>query len=153
MNFDLIKFQVATESEFNFVQDNHSRSAHGVLRGLHYQIKNAQGKLVQVIDGSVFDVTVDIRRSSPNFGKWFGVELSAKNRRQLWIPPGFAHGFLATSKSADFLYKTTEYYSPDFERCILWNDPEINIGWPLHGEPLVSEKDALGKFLSQAECY
>jgi dTDP-4-dehydrorhamnose 3,5-epimerase len=152
-NFNLLEFQKITKSEVNFVQDNHSRSAQGVLRGLHYQIQNAQGKLVQVIDGSVFDVTVDMRRSSPNFGKWFGVELSASNRRQLWIPPGFAHGFLVTSPSADFLYKTTDYYSPEHERCVLWNDPAMGIDWPLISDPLVSAKDAAGKLLADAESY
>lgn len=152
-NFNLAEFQKATHSKFNFVQDNHSRSSQGVLRGLHYQIKNAQGKLVQVIDGSVFDVTVDMRRSSPNFGKWFGVELSATNRRQLWVPPGFAHGFLVTSPSADFLYKTTDYYSPEHERCVRWNDPAIGIQWPLTHDPLVSAKDAAGQLLAEAECY
>jgi len=152
-NFNLLEIQKITKSEVNFVQDNHSRSAQGVLRGLHYQIQNAQGKLVQVIDGSVFDVTVDMRRSSPNYGKWFGVELSASNRRQLWIPPGFAHGFLVTSPSADFLYKTTDYYSPEHERCVLWNDPAMGIDWPLISDPLVSAKDAAGKLLADAECY
>jgi dTDP-4-dehydrorhamnose 3,5-epimerase len=152
-NFNLLEFQKITNFEENFVQDNHSRSAQGVLRGLHYQIQNAQGKLVQVIDGSVFDVTVDMRRSSPNFGKWFGVELSASNRQQLWIPPGFAHGFLVTSPSADFLYKTTDYYSPEHERCVLWNDPAMGIDWPLISDPLVSAKDAAGKLLADAESY
>ncbi|MDO9145869.1 MULTISPECIES: dTDP-4-dehydrorhamnose 3,5-epimerase [Comamonadaceae] len=153
LSFNLSEFQKITNSDFRFVQDNHSRSVQGVLRGLHYQIQNAQGKLVQVIDGAVFDVTVDIRPSSPNFGKWFGVELSSENRRQLWIPPGFAHGFLVMSASADFLYKTTDYYSPEHERCIYWNDPTIGIKWPLQNEPLVSSKDAVGKLLSEAECY
>lgn len=153
LSFDLSEFQKITNSNFRFVQDNHSRSVRGVLRGLHYQIQHAQGKLVQVIDGAVFDVTVDIRRSSPNFGKWFGVELSAENHRQLWIPPGFAHGFLVMSASADFLYKTTDYYSPEHEHCIYWNDPTIGIKWPLQNDPVVSSKDAVGKLLSEAECY
>lgn len=123
LNFDLRAFHAATKTDFLFVQDNHSRSRRGVLRGLHYQIQHPQGKLVQVMQGSVFDVTVDLRKSSPYFGKWFGVELSSTNCRQLWIPPGFAHGFLVLSESADFLYKTTEYYAPIHERCIVWNDP------------------------------
>jgi dTDP-4-dehydrorhamnose 3,5-epimerase len=127
-----------------FVQDNHSRSSKNVLRGLHYQISHAQGKLVRVVRGSVFDVAVDLRRSSSSFGQWVGVELSEKNHRQLWIPKGFAHGFLVLSESADFLYKTTDYYSPSHERCLLWNDKDINIDWPLKDDPLLSEKDKKG---------
>jgi dTDP-4-dehydrorhamnose 3,5-epimerase len=153
MSFDLRAFHQATKTDFRFVQDNHSRSSRGVLRGLHYQIQHAQGKLVQVITGAVFDVAVDLRKSSANFGKWSGLELSAENRRQLWIPPGFAHGFLVLSDSAEFLYKTTDYYSPEYERCLAWNDPTIGIDWPLHGEPVVSAKDATGKRLADAECF
>lgn len=136
-----------------FVQDNHSRSAKGVLRGLHYQIEHAQGKLVRVVEGEVFDVAVDVRKSSPNFGKWVGVRLSAENKRQLWVPAGFAHGFVVLSESADFLYKTTDYWYPEFERSIVWNDPEIGIEWPIDGEPLVAAKDGAGKRLSEAELY
>lgn len=153
LSFDLSEFRKITDLEIRFVQDNQSRSVHGVLRGLHYQIKNPQGKLVQVIDGAVFDVTVDIRRTSSNFGKWFGVVLSAENRRQLWIPPGFAHGFLVTSESADVLYKTTDYYSPEYERSLYWNDPAIGIKWPFQKDIVVSPKDEVGQLLSEAECY
>ncbi|RQV18479.1 dTDP-4-dehydrorhamnose 3,5-epimerase [Burkholderia cenocepacia] len=136
-----------------FVQDNHSRSMKGVLRGLHYQVQHAQGKLVRVVEGEVFDVVVDIRRSSPNFGKWAGVTLSADNHRQLWVPPGFAHGFVVVSEAAQFLYKTTDYWFPEHERCIVWNDAEIGIKWPIDGEPLLAAKDAAGKCLSEAEVY
>jgi dTDP-4-dehydrorhamnose 3,5-epimerase len=136
-----------------FVQDNHSRSARGVLRGLHYQIQHAQGKLVRVVEGEVFDVAVDVRKSSPNFGKWVGVHLSAENKRQLWVPAGFAHGFVVLSDSAEFLYKTTDYWYPEFERSIVWNDPEIGVEWPIDGEPLVAAKDAAGKRLSEAEVF
>jgi len=136
-----------------FVQDNHSRSSRGVLRGLHYQIEQPQGKLVRVVNGAVFDVAVDLRRSSPTFGRWVGFELSAENNLQLWVPPGFAHGFLVISESADFLYKTTDYYAPQHERCILWNDPAIGIRWPLDREPSLSGKDQQGCPLSQAELY
>jgi dTDP-4-dehydrorhamnose 3,5-epimerase len=134
-----------------FVQDNHSRSGKGVLRGLHYQLKLPQGKLVRVIEGSVFDVAVDIRRSSPNFGKWAGVELSAENRRTLWVPPGFAHGFLVLSDSCEFLYKATDYYAPEFERAILWNDPALGIAWPVTAAPILSTKDASAPRLQDAE--
>lgn len=144
-------FAQSTGLILNFVQDNHSRSAKGVLRGLHYQIKRPQGKLVRVVRGSVFDVAVDLRRSSPTFGCWVGVELSENNHRQLWVPPGFAHGFVVTSESADFLYKTTDYYAPEHERCIAWNDPAIGILWPLDGAPALSVKDRLGVSLAQAE--
>jgi len=137
----------------SFVQDNHSRSARGVLRGLHYQIHQPQGKLVRVIAGEVFDVCVDMRRSSPTFGKAVCVTLSADNHRQLWIPPGFAHGFLVTSESADFVYKTTDYYAPEHERSVLWNDAVLAIPWPLQGEPLLSAKDKAGTPLAQAETY
>jgi dTDP-4-dehydrorhamnose 3,5-epimerase len=136
-----------------FVQDNHSRSTQGVLRGLHYQIQHPQGKLVRVVRGRVFDVVVDIRRSSTRFGRWVGVELSEKNCRQLWVPPGFAHGFLVLSDSADFLYKTTDYWYPEHERCICWNDPTIDIDWPLKGEPTLSSKDMLGRNIVDSEVF
>jgi dTDP-4-dehydrorhamnose 3,5-epimerase len=133
-----------------FVQDNYSRSSQGTLRGLHFQEPQAQGKLVQVVAGAVFDVAVDVRRGSPTFGKWVGVELSADNRRQLWVPPGFAHGFCVTSESADFQYKCTALYAPQNERAILWNDPELGIAWPLSGEPKLSAKDAAAPRLKDA---
>ncbi|MBC7413350.1 MAG: dTDP-4-dehydrorhamnose 3,5-epimerase [Herminiimonas sp.] len=136
-----------------FVQDNHSKSARGVLRGLHYQIRQPQGKLVRVIAGEVFDVAVDVRVSSPNFGKWEGMRLSAENCRQAWIPPGFAHGFVVLSETAEFLYKTTDYWAPEHERCIAWNDSAIGIEWPLDGAPLLSAKDQLGKLLADAETF
>jgi len=140
--------------DVRFVQDNHSRSARRVLRGLHYQIRQAQGKLVRVIAGEVFDVAVDIRRASPTFGQWVGVRLSAENKQQLWVPPGFAHGFLCLSESAEFLYKTTDYYAPTEERCIIWNDPDLAIDWPLTEEqPLLSGKDEQGIPLRQAEVF
>ncbi|MFO7646044.1 MAG: dTDP-4-dehydrorhamnose 3,5-epimerase [Desulfosarcina sp.] len=143
----------ATGVDTPFVQDNHSRSARNVLRGMHYQIKKPQGKLVRVIRGAVFDVAVDIRKTSPTFGRWVGVELTEKNHRQFWIPPGFAHGFLVLSDSADFLYKTTEYYAPEFERCILWNDETLDIRWPVQGEPVLSNKDREGLPFEQAEVF
>lgn len=146
-------FAEATGLRLNFVQDNHSRSAQGVLRGLHYQIQQPQGKLVRVVRGSVFDVAVDVRRSSPNFSRWVGVELSEENRRQLWIPPGFAHGFLVTSESAEFLYKTTDYYAPEHERCIAWNDVAVGIQWPLTGEPQLSARDKAGQPLPLVEVF
>lgn len=136
-----------------FVQDNHSRSVRNVLRGLHYQIKQPQGKLVRVIGGEVFDVAVDIRRSSPYFGKWVGFGLSAENKRIAWIPPGFAHGFLVLSDDVEFLYKTTDYWASEHERCIIWNDPDLAINWPLSGEPVLSAKDRLGLTLKSAELY
>jgi dTDP-4-dehydrorhamnose 3,5-epimerase len=136
-----------------FVQDNHSRSRRGVLRGLHYQIEHAQGKLVRAVIGEVFDVVVDLRRSSPTFGRHVAVMLSAENQRMLWVPPGFAHGFVVVSESADFLYKTTDYWFPEHERTLLWNDPALGIAWPLAGEPLVAAKDAAGVPLAQAEAY
>jgi dTDP-4-dehydrorhamnose 3,5-epimerase len=136
-----------------FVQDNHSRSRRNVLRGMHYQISNPQGKLVRVVAGEVFDVAVDIRRSSPTFGKWVGVHLSEENKRMLWLPTGFAHGFLVLSESADFLYKTTSFYAPEYERTILWNDKDLGIRWPLAGEVLVSAKDRLGVPLCEAEIF
>lgn len=151
-SFNQKAFNAATGLALDFVQDNHSRSARGVLRGLHYQIRQPQGKLVRVVRGAVFDVAVDIRKSSPTFGQWVGVELTEHNQRQLWVPPGLAHGFMVTSESADFLYKTTDYYAPEHERCLLWNDPAIGIEWPLEGiEPQLSAKDRLGKFLADAE--
>jgi len=137
----------------DFVQDNHSRSVRNVLRGLHYQIKQPQGKLVRVIQGEVFDVAVDIRRSSPHFGKWVGFKLSAENKRVAWIPSGFAHGFLVLSEVAEFLYKATDYWAPEHERCINWNDPELGINWPLKGEPTLSSKDRLGQALKDAELF
>lgn len=146
-------FQALTSLTVSFVQDNHSRSSCNVLRGLHYQIQQAQGKLVRVVSGRVFDVAVDIRRSSPSFGKWVGEYLSAENKRQLWIPPGFAHGFLVVSDAAEFLYKTTDYYAPEHERCICWNDPDLAIDWPVKDAPLVSAKDEQGVLLKDAEVF
>ncbi len=137
----------------HFVQDNHSRSQRNVLRGLHYQIHQPQGKLVRVVRGTVFDVAVDLRRGSPSFGKWVGAELSAENKRLIWLPPGMAHGFVALSDSADFLYKATDYYAPQFERAILWNDPDLGIAWPLAGEPVLSAKDAAGLPFREAEVF
>jgi dTDP-4-dehydrorhamnose 3,5-epimerase len=139
---------------FEFIQDNHSKSCQGVLRGLHYQIKQPQGKLLHVIVGEIFDVTLDLRRRSPTFGKWFGTYLSAENKQMLWIPPGFAHGFYVTSPQAEILYKATDYYAPQWERTILWNDPEINIQWPIRNDLLIlSPKDAAGSLFSAAEVY
>jgi len=152
-SFNALEFAEQVEAGVVFVQDNHSRSARGVLRGLHYQIENAQGKLVRVVEGEVFDVAVDIRKSSPNFGKWVGVNLSEKNHRQLWVPAGFAHGFVVLSESAQFLYKTTDYWYQAHERSIVWNDPEIGIDWPIDFEPLLAAKDAAGKHLSEADCF
>ena len=136
-----------------FVQDNHSRSARGVLRGIHYQIQQAQGKLVRVVAGEVFDVAVDLRRSSPTFGKWVGEYLSADNFKQLWIPEGFGHGFVVLSESAEFLYRTTDFWAPENERCIIWNDPELDISWPIDFAPVLSEKDVKGLLLKDAEVY
>ena len=136
-----------------FVQDNHSKSAKNVLRGLHYQIKQPQGKLVRVVVGEVFDVAVDLRRGSPNFGAWVGIHLSAENKRQFWVPPGFAHGFLVLSAAAEFLYKTTDYYAPEYERSLLWNDPELEIDWPLEGDPILSMKDQAGVRFKDAEVF
>ena len=155
-SFNARDFRDATGLDVDFVQDNHSRSARGVLRGLHYQIEQAQGKLVRVVRGSVFDVAVDLRKTSPTFGQWVGAELSEDNQRQMWIPPGFAHGFLVTSDSADFLYKTTDYYAPQFERSLAWNDPTVSVEWPLHlldGAPLLSAKDVVGKALADCEVF
>ena len=152
-SFNQQAFDEATGTHHQFVQDNHSRSARGVLRGLHYQLPpHAQGKLVRVTRGRVWDVAVDIRQGSPTFGQWVGEELSEDNQHQLWIPPGLAHGFLVLSDTADFLYKTTTYYAPQAERCILWNDPQLAIAWPdVVGEPLLSPKDAQGLLLAEAE--
>jgi dTDP-4-dehydrorhamnose 3,5-epimerase len=152
-SFNQQRFEQLTGLAPNFVQDNHSRSARGVLRGLHYQVRQPQGKLVRVIAGEVFDVCVDLRRSSPTFGRSVSLLLSAENHQQLWIPPGFAHGFLVTSESADFVYKTTDYYAPEFERALLWNDPALDIAWPLADMPILSAKDSAGLLLSQAETY
>jgi len=153
-SFNQRAFNEATGTDHAFVQDNHSRSAKGVLRGLHYQIEQAQGKLVRVVQGAVFDVAVDIRKSSPTFGQWVGAELSADNHRQLWVPPGFAHGFLVLSESAEFLYKTTDYYAPAHECCIAWNDPDLAITWPDIGmAPLLSAKDSQGQALTSAPTY
>ena len=146
-------FNECTGLNIHFVQDNHSRSAKHVLRGLHYQIQQPQGKLVRVILGSVYDVAVDIRRSSPTFGKWTANMLSAENKHTLWIPAGFAHGFLVISDYAEFLYKTTNYWSPSFERCILWNDSELDISWPLQGQPALSDKDRNGSLFKAAEVF
>ncbi|RQH08337.1 dTDP-4-dehydrorhamnose 3,5-epimerase [Paraburkholderia dinghuensis] len=152
-SFNATEFAEAVGEPVEFVQDNHSLSSKGVLRGLHYQIEHAQGKLVRVIAGEVFDVAVDIRASSPNFGKWTGVRLSAENKRQLWIPGGFAHGFVVLSETAEFLYKTTDYWFPQHERTLLWNDPAIGIQWPIDAEPSLAEKDAAGKRLAEAETF
>jgi dTDP-4-dehydrorhamnose 3,5-epimerase len=143
----------ASGLDADFVQDNHSHSGRGVLRGLHYQIEHAQGKFVRVVDGEVFDVAVDLRRSSSTFGRWVGVTLSAQNKRALWVPPGFAHGFVVVSETADFLYKTTDYWYPAHERTLLWNDPALAIAWPLAGPPTVAAKDAAGIPLAAAETY
>ena len=150
-SFNQRAFNAATGTDLGFVQDNHSRSEKGVLRGMHYQLGNPQGKLVRVVRGSVFDVAVDIRPASPTFGKWFGIELSEHDNRQLWVPPGLAHGFLVLSESADFLYKTTDYYAPELERCIAWNDPELAIEWPLERPPKLSVKDISGVAFNRAE--
>jgi dTDP-4-dehydrorhamnose 3,5-epimerase len=155
-SFNQSAFERATGVALPFVQDNHSRSARGVLRGLHYQIRQPQGKLVRVVSGRVFDVAVDMRRSSPRLGQWVGVELSAANQRQLWVPPGFAHGFLVLSEQADFLYKTTDYYAPQFERALAWNDARVGVEWPLAelGEaPTLSTKDAAAPQWSDAELF
>jgi dTDP-4-dehydrorhamnose 3,5-epimerase len=137
----------------HFVQDNHSRSAKNILRGLHYQIQQPQGKLVRVVVGSVFDVAVDLRKSSNTFGQWIGTYLTAENKRQLWIPKGFAHGFVVLSEYAEFLYKTTNYYAPQYERTVIWNDPDLAIAWPIQEEPILSAKDKSGKLLRDAEVY
>lgn len=153
-SFNQCAFREASGLMVDFVQDNHSKSARHVLRGLHYQIKQPQGKLVRVVAGEVFDVAVDIRRSSPTFGRWVGEVLSADNKKQLWLPPGMAHGFVVLSESAEFLYKTTDYWAPEHERCIAWNDPTLAIKWPaLNGAPLLSAKDANGQWFVEAEVF
>ena len=154
-SFNQKNFSRETGLDVKFVQDNHSRSAKGVLRGLHYQVRQPQGKLVRVVRGAVFDVSVDIRKSSPTFGRWIGMELSEDNYRQLWVPPGFAHGFYVLSESADFLYKTTDYYIPEFERSLLWNDLDIGISWPIEAgaQPAISAKDSSAARLADAEVF
>ncbi len=152
-SFNAAAFEAATGLKRQFVQDNHSKSRRGVLRGLHYQIRQPQGKLVRVVQGEVFDVAVDLRRSSPSFGRWAGTHLSAENKRQLWIPEGFAHGFVVLSETAEFLYKTTDYYAPEHERSLLWNDPELGIQWPFDEAPQLSAKDQAGKLLRDAELF
>jgi dTDP-4-dehydrorhamnose 3,5-epimerase len=151
-SFNQAAFEAAIGRTVSFVQDNHSRSVRGVLRGLHYQIQHPQGKLVRVVQGEVYDVAVDMRKSSPTFGHWVGVTLSAENKRQLWIPEGFAHGFVVTSDTAEFLYKTTDYWHPEFERSLAWNDPELGISWPVE-QPALSAKDKEGRLLAQADVY
>jgi dTDP-4-dehydrorhamnose 3,5-epimerase len=150
-SFNQRDFNAATGTDLSFVQDNHSRSEKGVLRGLHYQQGQPQGKLVRVVRGAVYDVAVDIRPASPTFGKWFGLELNEHDNRQLWVPPGLAHGFLVLSDSADFLYKTTDYYAPAMERCIAWNDPTLAIDWPIDGAPTLSAKDKVGSAFKTAD--
>ncbi|MHC6223429.1 dTDP-4-dehydrorhamnose 3,5-epimerase [Pseudomonas sp. X10] len=152
-SFNARDFETQTGVTTAFVQDNHSRSQRGVLRGLHYQVENAQGKLVRVVQGEVLDVAVDIRRSSPSFGQWAAISLSADNHHQLWIPPGFAHGFLVLSETAEFLYKTTDYYNPSAERCIRWDDPDLAIDWQSQATPLLSAKDQAGQWLRDAELF
>ncbi|MBP6277970.1 MAG: dTDP-4-dehydrorhamnose 3,5-epimerase [Limnohabitans sp.] len=152
-SFNARDFAQATGLEVSFVQDNHSKSAKGVLRGLHYQIQHPQGKLVRVVQGEVFDVVVDLRRSSATFGQWSGAHLSADNHRQLWVPPGFAHGFVVLSESAEFLYKTTDYWFPEHERSLLWNDPAVGIDWPIDFVPQLAAKDLAGKLLREAEVF
>lgn len=152
-SFNQARFEEAIGKPVQFVQDNHSRSVKNVLRGLHYQIQQPQGKLVRVVQGEVFDVAVDLRRSSKTFGHWVGEILSAENKRQLWIPEGFSHGFVVMSETAEFLYKTTDYYAPAYERCIVWNDPAIGINWPISLQPQLSAKDQAGLLLEQAEVF
>jgi dTDP-4-dehydrorhamnose 3,5-epimerase len=152
-SFNQAAFEQVIGKSVSFVQDNHSRSVKNVLRGMHYQIQNPQGKLVRVVKGEVFDVVVDLRESSSTFGKWVGAHLSAYNNQQLWVPEGFAHGFLVLSDMAEFLYKTTDYYAPEFERSLAWNDPEIRIDWPIQTNPTLSAKDQVAKKLSEAELF
>ena len=152
-SFNQQQFETAIARTIHFVQDNHSRSAQHVLRGLHYQIQHPQGKLVRVVQGSVFDVSVDIRKSSPTFGQWVGEILSGENKKQLWIPEGFAHGFLVLSETAEFLYKTTDYWAPEFERTLRWNDQTLAIQWPINASPILSAKDQAGPLLPQAELF
>jgi dTDP-4-dehydrorhamnose 3,5-epimerase len=152
-SFNQRRFEAAIGRSVTFVQDNHSRSAQNVLRGLHYQIQHAQGKLVRVVQGEVFDVAVDMRKSSPTYGQWVGEILSSENKKQLWVPEGFAHGFVTLSGTAEFLYKTTDYWMPEFERCVRWNDPDIGIEWPFTSTPTVSAKDAVGNEFASAESF
>jgi dTDP-4-dehydrorhamnose 3,5-epimerase len=156
-SFNQRNFNELTKTNYNFVQDNHSKSSKGVLRGLHYQLQQTQGKLVRATQGEVFDVALDIRKSSPTFGKWFGTILSAENKLQLWVPPGFAHGFIVLSETAEFLYKTTDFYAPEYEKCIIWNDPNLGVDWKISGlnisEPLLSEKDKKGVLFKDAEVF
>lgn len=152
-SFNAKAFGQATGLQCQFVQDNHSKSSKNVLRGLHYQIQNPQGKLVRVTQGEVFDVAVDLRKSSKNFGQWVGVRLSAENKKQFWVPEGFAHGFVVLSETAEFLYKTTDYYAPEYERSLLWSDPAIGIEWPIDGEPKLAAKDAAGKLFAHADLF
>jgi dTDP-4-dehydrorhamnose 3,5-epimerase len=152
-SFNLRKFEELTDISPRFVQDNHSKSSQYVLRGLHYQIRRPQGKLVRVVAGEIFDVAVDIRRSSDTFGRWIGMTLSAENRRQLWVPPGFAHGFVVLSPSVELLYKTTDYWAPEHERAIIWNDPTVGIEWPISQPPLLSTKDQAARPLTEAEVF
>ncbi len=151
-SYNDLSWREATGLETRFVQDNHSRSRKGVLRGLHYQLRQAQGKLIRVVAGEIFDVAVDLRQSSPTFGKWTGTILSAENKRQFWVPEGFAHGFLVLSDTAEVLYKATDFYSPEHERSLRWNDPDIGIDWPLEGEPTLSPKDAAAPAFRGADC-
>jgi dTDP-4-dehydrorhamnose 3,5-epimerase len=152
-SFNARDFREVTGLSVDFVQDNHSKSAKGVLRGLHYQIQHAQGKLVRVVQGSVFDVAVDLRKSSPTYGRWVGEVLSAENHKQLWVPPGFAHGFVVLSDSAEFLYKTTDYWYPEHERSLLWNDPTVDVAWPVDFAPQLAAKDAAGKLFAEADTF
>lgn len=152
-SFNQRVFEDLTGLKRAFVQDNHSRSARNVIRGIHYQIRQAQGKLVRVVSGEVYDVAVDLRKSSPSFGKWVGVHLSAENHRMLWVPEGFGHAFCVLSETADFLYKTTDYYAPAYDRCIIWNDPDLGIDWPVSSEPALSDKDRLGVRFCDAEVF
>lgn len=152
-SFNQRKWRELTGLETNFVQDNHSKSSKGVLRGLHYQIRQPQGKLVRVVVGEVFDVAVDLRRSSPTFGRWVGERLSGDNKKQLWVPEGFGHGFVVLSETAEFLYRTTDFYAPEYERCIVWNDDDLKIDWPIAGDPVLSGKDAVGARFKDAEVY
>ncbi|HQU81361.1 MAG TPA: dTDP-4-dehydrorhamnose 3,5-epimerase [Azonexus sp.] len=152
-SFNARAFEQAIGLKCEFVQDNHSKSAKNVLRGLHYQIKNPQGKLVRVVQGEVFDVAVDLRKSSKTFGQWVGVHISAENKKHLWVPQGFAHGFVVLSETAEFLYKTTDYYAPEFERSLFWNDPALGIDWPFEGEPRLAAKDAAAKCLFEVEVF
>lgn len=152
-SFNARTFETLTGQKRDFVQDNHSKSVKNVLRGLHYQIRQPQGKLVRVVQGEVFDVAVDLRKASPTFGKWVGVVLSAENKKQLWVPEGFAHGFLVLSETAEFVYKTTDFYAPEYERSLLWNDPAIGIQWPLDADPILAAKDAAAPTLETADVF